>query len=193
MICQIRRKRSWVVGLGSCSGASAPMQERASTCPTRAPRVSGERNSIGLRLAPCAVRWSFRSDARKEVSCNRRAACVSTRLSCRWRWFLPPRAVGVSPRRARQACAAFLSSPGAYAPGSPFNRRLTTAARSPPSPRAPKPPRLPRLTPGARPRPRTHDPRRRKPNFARCGSIPRKIHDPGLAKGAGLPGEGEKL
>jgi|GEM_PF-4813067 len=53
----------------------------------------------------------------------RPAACVSSRLFCRWRWFLQPRAVGVSPRRARQSCAAFFSSPGARAPGSPCNRQ----------------------------------------------------------------------
>jgi len=60
-------KRPASVGGGACArqcgeaagpqplGASAPMQEKTSTCPTRAPRVSGGRSNIGVRHAPCAV------------------------------------------------------------------------------------------------------------------------------------------
>jgi len=63
-------------------GASAPLQEKALTCPTRAPRVSGGRNRIGVRRAACAMRRKFRSEARKNAnSRKRRAAGVSRRLN----------------------------------------------------------------------------------------------------------------
>ncbi len=139
--CDLRRaaelplQRSWVLGLGSCwAGAAAPEREGASTCPTRAPRVSGGRNNIGLRRAPCAVRRSCRSRglgswvlgldvvlphrARTSAnSCNQRAAGVSRRLASRrlqsaekidMRFFLALRAAkaGGSPKQERASILA---------------------------------------------------------------------------------------
>jgi len=115
--------------LAPCAGASAPGAWRRGglgawrdTEPCTSVRGGG---SIGLRRAACAVRRSFRSGARKNVSsCNRRAAGVSRRLNSE-----PPASAGGEPasrgrkpaverqaasfsRRRRSTCVFSWLSPG---------------------------------------------------------------------------------
>ncbi len=53
-----------VLGRGSWAGASAPQQEKASTCPTRAPRVSGGR--FQQRAGSVSSRRNVRTSVRGE-------------------------------------------------------------------------------------------------------------------------------